>query len=180
MNHVALLRGINLGNRRLKMERLRELFEELGYSSVSTFIASGNVLFSTAKRDTSKLERQIEAHLEKSLGYRVDTFVRTHTELAAIVASRPFGPAHDDATVTINASFCKEPPAPEMARRLEAIRTDVDEFRVSGREWFWLCRIRMSESTVWNLPATKALKPPNGTMRNFRTVEKLAALSAPK
>jgi uncharacterized protein (DUF1697 family) len=162
------------------MDRLRELFEELGFSSASTFIASGNVLFSTAKRDTSKLEREIETHLEKSLGYRVDTFVRTHAEMAAVAASRLFGSAQDDPSVTINVTFCKEPPAPEMARRLEAIRTDVDEFRVSGREWFWLCRIRMSESTVWNLPAAKALKLPSGTMRNLNTVEKLAALSAPK
>ena len=180
MNYVALLRGINLGNRRLKMDRLRELFEELGFSSVSTFIASGNVLFTSSARNASKLERKIETHLEKSLGYGVDTFVRTHAEMAAVAASRPFGPAQDDTTVTINVSFCKEAPAPEMARHLEAIRTELDEFRVCGREWFWLCRVRMSQSTVWNLPAAKALKLPNATMRNFNTVEKLAALSAPK
>lgn len=68
MHYVALLRGINLGNRRLKMDRLRELFEATGFRDVATFIASGNVVFENALRDPAKLEATIERHLERSLG----------------------------------------------------------------------------------------------------------------
>src|SRR3954466_1331358 len=70
----AFLRGINLGNRRPLMSRLRELFAELGLEQVETFIASGNVVFSTPPKDGASLEKQIASHLEASLGYPVDTF----------------------------------------------------------------------------------------------------------
>ncbi len=80
--YVAFLRGMNLGKRRLEMSQLKTLFEELGYGQVATFIASGNVIFSTRERNAQKLEVRIAEHLERSLGYGVDTFVRTLDEVA--------------------------------------------------------------------------------------------------
>lgn len=59
------------------MVLLKARFEELGLAEVATFIASGNVLFSSRERDPSRLESRIAGHLETSLGYPVDTFVRT-------------------------------------------------------------------------------------------------------
>src|SRR3954464_11906486 len=91
--YVAFLRGINLGNRRLKMEQLKALFEDMKFSEVATFIASGNVLFESKAKDDLKLTKMIEAHLEKALGYDVDTFVRTRAEVAAVTAFRPFSKA---------------------------------------------------------------------------------------
>ncbi|MGH7936891.1 MAG: DUF1697 domain-containing protein, partial [Chthoniobacterales bacterium] len=88
--YVAFLRGINLGKRRVPMSQLKTLFEELGFGEVETFIASGNVLFSSKVRDTRKLEAQIARRLEKSLGYQVGTFVRTTEEVASIGKSKVF------------------------------------------------------------------------------------------
>ena len=89
-HYIAFLRGINLGNRRLKMDELRARFEELKFANVATFIASGNVIFSSKSDDETKLVRQIEQHLARTLGYPVDTFVRTRAEVAAMAAwSRP-------------------------------------------------------------------------------------------
>ena len=81
--YVAFLRWMNLGKRRLPMSRLKALFEELGFQDVDTFIASGNVLFSSPVTDPGKLETRIAGHLESSLGYGVDTFVRTLEQVAA-------------------------------------------------------------------------------------------------
>jgi uncharacterized protein (DUF1697 family) len=175
--YVALLRGINLGNRRVKMAALAATFEEMGFGAVSTFIASGNVLFeSPASSDPGDLEEQIQHHLADSLGYTVDTFVRTRSEIAAIAASRRF-PAADmnDPANTVHAGFLKAPLGAEAAERLEACRTDVDEFRVEGREFFWLCRIRTSDSKVWSSPAMKAVGIPTSTMRNMKMLRKLSA-----
>ena len=58
-HYVAFLRGINLGHRRIKMDRLRQLFEEMKFTGVATFIASGNVIFSSPARDGRKLAAQI-------------------------------------------------------------------------------------------------------------------------
>ncbi|MEI9865947.1 MAG: DUF1697 domain-containing protein [Limisphaerales bacterium] len=64
--YIAFLRGMNLGKRRLPMSRLKELFEELGFDDVATFIASGNVLFSSKIKNTKSLESQIAEHLENA------------------------------------------------------------------------------------------------------------------
>ncbi len=179
MHYVALLRGINLGKRRVKMDALRAHFEALKFRRVSTFIASGNVLFETSARDAAKLETQIERHLAQTLGYSVDTFLRTADEMTAVAAAKPFPPGEMASEInTINVIFLKDAPNPADARRLEAIRTDYDAFRVIGREFYWLTRGRMSASTVWELPEMKHVKLPNSTMRNLNTCQKLATLLA--
>jgi uncharacterized protein (DUF1697 family) len=162
------------------MERLRELFEEMEFVDVSTFIASGNVIFASVTRDARKVEERIERHLEHALGYDVDTFVRTRAEVAAIATAQPFSKADmSNAEYTILTILFKTPLSPDTARKLSAIRTDVDEFSVVGRECFWLCRIKMSDSEVWKLPEIRTLKLPTSSMRNLTTLRKLAELYPP-
>ena len=71
--YFALLRGINVGGHRIKMDRLRELVEALGFAQVETFIASGNVIFSAHSLDVRGMEERIAGHLEGALGYEVTT-----------------------------------------------------------------------------------------------------------
>ncbi len=176
-HYIAFLRGINLGNRRLKMDELRARFEELKFANVATFIASGNVVFSNKSADAAKLAHQIERHLEKTLGYPVDTFLRTRAEVAAMAAFQPFSAAdHAHPGHTIFGGFLREPLSPAQAQGLLACRTEVDEFRVAGREYYWLCRIKSNESKVWASRTLRALKLPSSSMRNLNTVRKLAAL----
>lgn len=176
-HHIAFLRGINLGKRRLKMDRLAALFEELKFAKVETFIASGNVIFSSKSADGAKLEKQIEAHLAASLGYEVDTFVRTRAEVAAVAAFRPFPKTEmDEPANTVHVGFF-DAFGPDQRRELEACRSDTDEFRVEGREYYWLCRrIKTHESKIWASPQLRALKLPSSSMRNLTTIRKLAAL----
>jgi uncharacterized protein (DUF1697 family) len=173
-HYIAFLRGINLGKRRLPMSRLKALFEELEFNEVATFIASGNVVFSSKVREAGRLESQIARHLEASLGYAVDTFVRTAEEVARIARSKVF--AEDGrAGITIHVGLFQQELAPDVARKLASVHTDLDEFRVTGREYYWLCRSRMSsESKVWTLPEIKALRLPTSTMRNMSSIRKLA------
>ena len=172
--YIAFLRGMNLGRRRIKMDALRALFVELGFADVATFIASGNVLFTSKSRTESQLIAQIESHLRDSLGYDVPTYLRTRSEVADVVAHRPF-PAMEMASPSniITVGFLREPLPVAAARGLRAIKTDVDEFAASGREFYWLCRIHTHESKVWTLPATKALKLPAATLRNITMLRRL-------
>lgn len=177
---IAFLRGINLGRRRVKMDELRVHFEALKFTRVATFIASGNVIFEGKTADARTLEKLIEDQLEKKLGYPVDTFVRTTEEVAQMVAYRPFSAEDaDNPAHTIHVGMFKTAPAADHARRFAACRTEVDEIRVSGREYYWLCRIRSSDSKIWALPETRSLKLPTSTVRNLKTVQKLAALYSP-
>jgi len=175
-HYVAFLRGINLGNRRLRMDRLRALFVEMKFADVATFIASGNVIFSSKADDDLKLSDRIERHLETSLGYAVHTFVRTRAEVAAVAAFRPFSPADMAAPGhTVYCSFLRAPLSAAQACGLRACRTAVDDFCVEGREFYWLCRIGSAESKVWASPQMRALKLPSSSARNLTTIRKLAA-----
>jgi uncharacterized protein (DUF1697 family) len=172
--YVAFLRGINLGKRRPPMAQLKQLFEELGFTDVATFIASGNVIFATKAQDTARLAAKIARHLEQALGYDVDTFVRRAEDVVAIGRLQAF--ADQDAPgVTVHVNFLAAPLGKGDAARLERIRTPIDEFRVVGQEFYWLCRKKILESTVWQSPEMKALKLPSSTMRNLTSVRKLIA-----
>jgi len=156
------------------MHRLKELFEELGFADVETFIASGNVIFSSKARNPRRLESQIAAHLDEVLGYDVDTFVRTAQEVSAIGNAKIF-PEDGQEGITVHVGFFQQALSPDVARKLAAVRTDVDAFHVANREYYWLCRVRTSDSKMWTRPEIKALRLPTSTMRNLTSIRKLIA-----
>ena len=174
--YVALLRGINVGGHRVKMDRLRELFEDLGLKDVSTFIASGNVIFSTRSTNVASLTRRIEKHLASSLGYDVPTFLRTVPELEAVTS---FGTnlrsAADASPESIYVIFLREAPSREMREVLAGLESEMDEFRFSGREIYWLIQGKLSESPLFGQGLEKALRGERNTARNITTLRRLVA-----
>ena len=171
--YIAFLRAINVGGHTVKMAHLRTLFEALGLDNVETFIASGNVIFETPSQDVGGLEHQIAAHLHESLGYAVETFIRSTIDLAVIAARQPFG----EVTLarggnTLYVAFLKAPPSPEACARLLAFQSDVDHFVVAGREVYWLCRKDVGLSTFSGGRLENALAAP-ATLRNVNTVVRL-------
>ncbi len=169
--YFAFLRGINLGKRRVKMDALKSIFEEIGFNNVSTFIASGNVIFESKVKDAAKLEAQIEKKLEAELGYDVETHLRTADELAAVGRLDPF-PKEPwvQSDWTVHVGFHKESIPKTDAKKLCAIATDYDAFHVDGRELYWLTHGGISTSTVWKLPEMKQIKLASSTMRNRKTI----------
>ncbi len=174
--YIAFLRGINLGNRRVRMDHLRDLFQAMKLSNVSTFLASGNVIFETAAADAAGIEQRIEAHLQQALGYPVDTFVRTPAELAVVATFRAFAAEEVEAPGhTLHVGFLPDAPSDAAVRKLATMRTPMDDFRVNGRELYWLCRGKFTDSLVsWPVVAKTVAAP--STMRNVTTVRKLAAM----
>lgn len=173
--YVAFLRAIAVGGRRVKMDHLRKLFEALGFFNVKTFIASGNVIFDSPAEHTRTLERGIEDHLRESLGYEVATFVRSASELAGIDRYQPFEPADLDAEGnSLYIAFLHATPSAEVEQKLMTHRTEVDDFRVHGREVYWLCRKKVGESSFSEALLEKTMAMP-ATMRNATTVKRLAA-----
>lgn len=172
--YVAFLRGINLGKRRPPMSQLKALFEEMGFTKVETFIASGNVIFDSGAREQGKLESKISKHLERTLGYKVSTFVRSAEEVIAISRSKVFA-VEQQSSHALHVCFLHEALNPADARKLDKIQTKHDAFKAAGREYFWLCRVKVVESEVWKSPEMKALQLPECTMRNITSIRKLVA-----
>jgi uncharacterized protein (DUF1697 family) len=172
--YIALLRAINVGGHTVKMDRLRALFEELGFAEVETFIASGNVIFRSPETDVSALEARIEAHLQAALGYPVATFLRTAAELAAVVRHRPFAAAlMEEEGNVLYAEFLRAEPDPEHRQKLLSLATPTDDFHLHGRELYWLRHGRMSDSKLTPTRLEKAAGMPM-TARNISTVRNLA------
>jgi uncharacterized protein (DUF1697 family) len=90
-SHVALLRGINVGGRnKVPMADLREVVTALGHTGVSTYIQSGNVLFSSADTDTAKLAAALESAIEERFGIWSSVVVLSRDELARVLAANPY------------------------------------------------------------------------------------------
>ncbi|NTU80390.1 MAG: DUF1697 domain-containing protein [Chloroflexales bacterium] len=173
--YIALLRGINVGGHRVSMTDLRQHFAELGFANVTTFIASGNVIFDSAERDAGQLEATIAGHLQARLGYEVATFLRTPQELAAIAACAPFSdPGLDAGTATLSIMFLPAVPPAALHDQLQACETPMDALHVHGREIYWLCRGKTMESLIDWPRVGKAITMPPLTVRNATTVRKLA------
>ncbi len=170
---IAFLRAINVGGHVVTMAELRALFEALGFKNVETFIASGNVIFESRSADTGAIERRIEDRLLKVLGYGVETFVRTDAEVSAIAQYKPFKESQLQSAGAFCVGFLSEPLTADGRKSLMALKTDIDDFHVNGREVYWLCRKRQSESTFSNVRFEKLTKA-RVTFRGVNTVAKLA------
>ena len=166
---MAFLRGINLGNRNVEKGTLVAAFEDIGCEDVATFIASGNVIFSSPKK-REELEGVIEDHLAEVLGYDVEAFVRTHREVARIATATPFPDSDLDGTLQVG--FLKRPLPAGTRTKIAALSGDRDELVVQGRELYWLTAGGVSETAV----DAKALGRLVETMtaRNMNTIRRLA------
>jgi len=172
--YIAFLRAINVGGHTVTMARLRDLFEGLGFDEVETFIASGNVLFTSPSRNGAALERRIEARLAEALGYEVATFIRTDAEVVAISGHKAFpeGQVRDAGAYCVG--FLEQPLGATAKKSLLALANAIDRFHVHGREVYWLCEKKQSESKFSNVAFERATKA-RVTFRGANTVAKLAA-----
>jgi uncharacterized protein (DUF1697 family) len=171
---IAFLRAVNVGgNRLVKMDRLRTLFEDGGFSSVETFIASGNVVFDARGKPNASLEQSIETMLQDALGFEVATFVRTAAELCAVAEHQPFTAAAVKRSMALNVAFLRKMPDARSVKAVMGLKTAIDDFHVRGRELYWLSRARQGESKLSNVVFEKTLGQP-ATMRGISTIRKMA------
>ena len=172
-SHVAFLRGMNLGGRRIKNTELTEEFETLGFADVACFRASGNVVFS-AKGSEAKLTSEIEAGLGEALGYEVPVFLRSAKELSVLAAHEPFDPAEVKASKgKLQVALLPKKPAAGPRKRALAEASGEDRLAIEGRELYWLPSGGISDSGL-DLKAVEAALGP-WTMRTMGTIEQIAA-----
>jgi uncharacterized protein (DUF1697 family) len=169
-DHAAFLRGINLGkHHRVTSAELRSVFEGIGLTDVTTFRASGNVVF-TGDAPAGRIEQQ----LEESLGYPVAVFLRTADEVRAIAASEPFrAKAVAASGGKLQVAMLPGKPTAAARQKALALATDADALAFGARELYWLPSGGQMESEL-DLGAIETLVGPT-TRRTMGTVEQLAA-----
>lgn len=173
---IAFLRAVNVGGRTVRMDQLKGIFGSLGFSSVATFLASGNVVFDSPVGDTEELRRVIETGLRESLGFSVPAILRTASELQKVAEYEAFSKAKLETAAALNVAFLLSAPGEEAVSRLMRLSSEIDDFHVNRREVYWLCRVKQSDSSFSNAVLEKAIGG-TSTLRTLSTVRKLAAKS---
>jgi uncharacterized protein (DUF1697 family) len=169
---AALLRGVNVGGRtKLPMADLRQVLEGCGHHDVRTYIQSGNAVFSSSSNNTNKVGTDLAAAIAEHLGMNVDVIVRTKAELEAVVKANPYRQRGEDLS-HLHILF--------MPGKVKASLKGVDvqppeEVVAIGRQLHLLLPNGVGRS---KLAADLAgPKGPRGTMRNWRTVNKLIEMA---
>ena len=164
--YVALLRGVNLmGSTTLRMADLKRIAEQLGLAEVRTYIASGNLLFTSAK-DERTIKTALEGALEQHMAREMGVMVRTAAEMTDVAASSPFSGEPGNKVVAI--FFDDRPPADATERATNI----TDERLALGKREIYVHYPCGQGRSKLNLRA-RAL----GTARNMNTVAKLAELA---
>jgi uncharacterized protein (DUF1697 family) len=164
---VALLRAVNVGGTgKLPMSDLKDICEELGFGAVRTYIASGNVVFTSGKSEAAvkgALEKRLEAYAGKPLG----VLVRTAAEMAQVLSDNPFPKAAPNRTVAV--FLDRAPPAETLA----GVRGQRNEQIQLGRREIY---IHYGDGMAKSKLIIAAAK--TGTARNMNTVATLARMAA--
>ncbi len=107
MKYVALLRGIGPGNPNMKNDKLRGVFERLGFENVRSVISSGNILFDTPETNIQALEDDIQSALQLDLGINGGTVIRDEAAIKDFVATKPFKKAEHSPSTYLTVTFFK-------------------------------------------------------------------------
>jgi len=171
--YAAFLRGMNLGKRRISNVELCEAFSALGFTEVSAFRASGNVVFDADAAHATELAERIEHGLQRLLGYAVPTFLRSAEEVRAIAAQQPF----DAELVAASAGkpqvdMLLAPPAAAARKAVLALASAADTLAFGERELYWLPSGGVLDSEL-DQAAISALLGPS-TRRTKNTIEQIA------
>jgi uncharacterized protein (DUF1697 family) len=165
--YVALLRAVNVGGTgKLAMSELVAMCEAAGFEKVKTYIASGNVVF-TSRKSAAAVQQLLAQAMHKYAGKPVGVLLRTADEMAAVLAANPFPQAAPNRCVAI---FLDTPPPPDCLAA--ASQVNGEEMALGRREIYVHYGDGMADSKL-RIPAAAA-----GTARNMNTVAKLAQMAA--
>lgn len=170
MLQAAMLRGVNLGKRKVIMSELRELIEGAGFTDVRTLVASGNLVLN-AKLTGAKLEAKLEKVILEGLELKTDVFVRDADQLDAIIAANPFKPFAKTNPNFLVVNFMRDPVTKAEVEGMEKTALTGEEMRQGDGCLY----IKFPQGQG----VSKLKMPKRGTARNWNSVTKLAAMLRP-
>lgn len=174
--YIAFLRGINVsGQKIIKMETLRKVLDENGYSDVKTYIQSGNVLFSSQIQDTNLLILKIENLIEKSFGFHVEAVLRRYTEIESLVNSTFFNQIRTDGDKKFYITFLRNEYLQPISLPMYSKNRDVEIIHQDKMNLFSISMIYKGNYGFPNSFIEKLTRIP-ATTRNPNTLEKILKL----
>lgn len=171
--YIAILRGINVGGKRkLLMADLKNLFTELEFTNITTYIQSGNIIFQSDKPDSKAIETDIETAINKNFGFEVPTIVLTKENYAKIIESNPYINKNIANIDKLHITFFKESAPKTIKINFET----EDSFKQSNQAIYLNIEGKYHKTKLSNTYFEKQLKT-TCTTRNWKTAIKLLELS---
>jgi uncharacterized protein (DUF1697 family) len=177
--HIALLRGINVGgHNKISMQQQRELAEKLGYTDVTVYLHTGNIIFSAPDDLTpARITADIEERLRVDLGAEIPIALRTRDELAAEIEANPY-PQAVAVPKSLHCVFLSA--VPRDTAKLDALDLGTfapDSFRLIGRVIYLHCPDGIGRSKLAEKLTTARLAGVTATARNWNSVTRLLQLA---
>lgn len=174
--YIALLRGINVSGRNtIKMIDLKQLFIELGYRKVTSYIQSGNMIFDSNITEQSEIEQQIKNAINQTFGYSVHVLVLSKKYLAAIFKSNPFIQKTNIDTSKLHVTLLSDEPFSEGIEQIKELSTNQDAFEIIDICIYLYCPNGYGNTKLNNILFERKLKS-SATTRNWNTISKLREL----
>ncbi|HSE19494.1 MAG TPA: DUF1697 domain-containing protein [Pyrinomonadaceae bacterium] len=172
---VALLRGINVGgNNMISMSALKKSFETLGFSDVSTYINSGNIIFKSKEADARKLELKIEQMLAKEYELGSKVVLRSFPEMEKLVQSLPRNWSGDSGR-RYNVIFLRHTIDSEKILAELEVNKEIEEVVYRPGALLWSAQVsEMTRGNMIKLSSRKMYQ--DMTVRNLNTTRKLYEL----
>ncbi|AFM03688.1 hypothetical protein Fleli_1252 [Bernardetia litoralis DSM 6794] len=185
--YISILRGINVGGKRkILMKDLKELYHNLGFLNVETYIQSGNVIFDSdfnSELDRNKISNKIEKAIFEKYAFEVPVILRTKEELLHIQSLNPFIQSEKEEGNLINnlhLTFLESIPMAENIEKSKEIESKTtDKFEIIENNIFIFCNDKYHTSKLTNNFFEKKLKT-KATTRNWKTIKKLGELISKK
>jgi uncharacterized protein (DUF1697 family) len=174
--YIALLRGVNVGQNILKMDRLRALCADLGVKNARTYVQSGNIIFE-AKGSSAHWAQALERKLAGESRLAVSVIVRTTAEMARVLVANPFLKEKGIDPAKLHVTFLQTAPARAVLDALVEPKSGSDRFKCLGQEIYLHCPDGYGRTKLTNNWFEKMLAV-RSTTRNWNTVNKLVEMCA--
>ena len=175
--YIALLRGINVGGKNIiKMEQLKQVFVDMGFYDVKTYIQSGNVIFRTQENDKLKITKRIESQLQKNFHVEIKTLVLTADELAETIENAPEKFGIEPEKFRYDVWFLLPPSTVTDIVSNVRLREGVD-FLQTGKNVIYTSRLTSLMGKSYFSKISQMTFYKNTTIRNWNTVTKLLELT---
>ena len=174
---ISILRGINVGGRNaIKMDALRNMYVQLGFSEVQSYIQSGNVIFKTELTDSKSIEKIISTEISKTFGFEVPVMVVEREECRKTINLNPFSrdSSYDQAYMHI--TFLSDNPEKTFIEKISIVNSGADEYCFGDKVIYLYCPAGYGNTKLSNTFFEKKLKL-TATTRNLKTTTELLAIA---
>jgi uncharacterized protein (DUF1697 family) len=127
--YISVVRDINVsGQKNIKMDTLRQLFWNIGFKKVQTYIQSGNVIFQDKSSETKDLEKKISEKIVEIYSFKVHVIVKELSELKEILLGNPFSNNGKADITKLHVTFLSSEPSEDSIEKLNEVNSTPDEF----------------------------------------------------